>query len=199
MSKNPLATLRAAEQTLVDGINRASDLVDEVGTSKVDEAMARFEGACEAAKERLTAAAQRVQALADDLLSCLFGEVGVIDADVAANAAPALPAPVNAEAEALRLAAHLEDEPEAADEPIIVTASEPTTTTPTTASPGTSEPATSEQQPAALLRCHQCQCEIQPGKGFYCDACLDTPAPAPPTTTPVPAKPSRKGRTKKIA
>ena len=192
MSKNPLATLKHAEQTLVDGINRASDLVDEVGTARVDESMARFEASVEAAKERLQAAAQRVQALADDLLSCLFGEVGVIDADIQANAVPALPAPAaNAETEALRLAAHLEDEPEC-DEPIIVTVSEPTPP------PAASEPASTEQQPAAGLRCHQCGVEIEPGRGIYCPFCLETSEP--PTTTPAPAKPrGGRGRTKKIA
>lgn len=95
---NPVAILKATETGLVQQIDRATDLVDAIGTEAIDEAVDRFREAVDGAKSRLTAATVLVRSIAGGLVDDLAAFASAIEGDVRANTLPApevlaLPAP----------------------------------------------------------------------------------------------------------
>lgn len=84
---NPVAKLAASETALTQNIHRVADVVDQIGTGKLPEAVARLEASTHAAIARLQGSQEYVAHLVGHLLQAMDGmnveiavEVSVVEA-----------------------------------------------------------------------------------------------------------------------
>lgn len=70
---NPVAKLAASETALTQNIHRVADVVDQIGTGKLPEAVARLEASTHAAIARLQGSQEYVAHLVGQLLQSMDG------------------------------------------------------------------------------------------------------------------------------
>ena len=98
-TNNPLSQIAGAEASVVHALNAAAAALDSIGTSSLDQAMARLQASAAAAKDRLAGAAALLGLAVADVVGTFTGTAAQIVAALAVNDVKpvqpaALPAPV---------------------------------------------------------------------------------------------------------